>query len=108
MSDWAELLTELRDLTATLVRDARSGNASADDIRRRVEERQPLFDRLNALEVPVPKEHEHIVHELIKLDRTLSQWCEETQRKIGAGLVKRRRTPAVYSDNPARIIIQSA
>ena len=108
MNSWAELLAELRDLTSTLVRDARSGRASAEDIRRRVEERQAIFDKLNALDCPLPKASEPIVHELIKLDRTLAQWCEDTQRKIGAGLVKRRRTPAVYADTPARIIIQSA
>ena len=108
MTEWDQLLRELRELTAALVRDTRSGNCSPDEIRRRVEERQPIFDRLNALSEPLPEACAPIVQELLKLDRTLAQWCEETQRKIGAGLVKRRRTPAVYADNPARIIIQSA
>ena len=108
MKEWGKLLAELRDLTASIVRDARSGQASASDIERRVEAREDLFKALNAIESPLPKDMEPLVQELLALDRALATWCEQTQRKIGAGLVKRRRSPQVYADNNARIITHSA
>lgn len=108
MTDWAELLAELRELTASLVRDARSGQASAIDIERRVAEREDLFQALNAIEGPLPKEMEPLVTELLSLDKSLAMWCEQTQQKIAIGLVKRRRSPQVYADNNARIITHSA
>lgn len=108
MNDWHELLIELRTFTAELVRDARSGNASPRDIERRIAEREAIFERLNALEQPLPGTLEPLVHELVNLDQVLARWCQDTQQKIGAGLVKRRRTTSLYNDNPARIVIQSA
>ncbi len=108
MTDWGQLLAELRDLTAAIVRDARSGQASASDIERRIAEREDLFTALNAIESPLPKSMEPLVTELLSLDRALSMWCEQTQQKLALGLVKRRRSPQVYADNNAKIITHSA
>lgn len=108
MTDWGQLLAELRDLTADIVRDARSGQASASDIERRIADREHLFTALNALEGPLPESMKPLVTELLNLDRALSTWCEKTQQKVALGLVKRKRSPQVYADNNARIITHSA
>lgn len=101
-----EALTEIRDRTASLVTDLRTGTATVAEVASLVAQRQELVDGLGVGDEELTPRARKLVTEIALLDRYVLHWCSQSQSEIAAQLVAHRPRPAAPS--AARIISQSA
>ncbi|TPV95515.1 MAG: hypothetical protein B7733_09690 [Myxococcales bacterium FL481] len=102
----SDVLAQIRDRTARVVTDLRTGSATLDDLVELVRERQQLVEFLAETDEALTPGVRELAAEIGQLDRYVQHWCSESQADIAARLVRRRPRPTAAP--AARIIHESA